>query len=1130
MLLDNENQNLKVHEWLTKYTEKGDLNIVTGYFTVGALAYLSKQINNKIKSFRFILGDIVNVDNIKDRTLDLLNENITVDAALKLNKLSQEAVKFLKQENVSAKTLEPNFCHAKTYLFQPDSNDDRNNYFLSGSSNLTEAGIGLKTTSNVELNIAETGNNNQYKELLKWFESLWKSKRAHDNKTIIDENGKKYKKPFKEYLIEEIEKIFIKYTPKELYYKVLFELFGSQLLLEQDNPEFNRQVGRLENSVIYNALYGFQQKGVLSLVKMLQKYNGAILADAVGLGKTWSALAIMKFYQLQGREIILICPKKLQYNWHRYIRHQNSKFEKDQFEYFIRFHTDMHLERMERYTDLSDKLFIDDKPKLFVIDESHNLRNSKSQRYNFLVNEILAKNDDVKVLMLSATPINNTLIDIRNQFKLIKQGNVHGFYDELGIKNIDFIFRNAQKAFNEWKDTNQPKIGDFIKKLPASFFKLTDSLTVARTRSMIEKQKTNLHFPRKAKPENIFITPKQIGNFDSFEELFDHFPPLLSAYQPSFYIEQEENVDKLHDEKQRDRFLVKMLYILLVKRLESSWFSFHSTVEKISNYHQNALKLINEYKKNKKDSSFDESTEQDLFTDNEFEELAYDFTLGKKRKVSLSEIDKAGNIDKFKEDLKKDIDALDLLNRNLIRFKDEIKKEVKSQNNHKSCDDKLESLIHKIKEKRASGNNNNNQKIIIFTVYKDTAFYLFEQIASRGFEKIAVISGDTSKVDKSKTETKNFESILERFAPFTKLFSEKEWDFIPTSNKQSQTETYQEWASWIADNDKKTYEKIQNPIDILIATDVLSEGQNLQDCDIVINYDIHWNPVRIIQRMGRIDRLGSPNKKIFGINYWPSDNINNYLNLQGRIEQRMTMMKLAGSQVDIEFSDSFAEMAKDDSFENKMNEKMLKQMQVSWNDIEKHEQGLGFDNFSLEDFRQDLLEEWQRDKKFYKEMPKGVYTGFKADKNICKSEGIIALLGYPARPPKVTDYNYQTYDLIYINKEGKNILLNQKEILEALAYHKEKDRFVPDAVEKGEEITISKLVSAIKQWLNSQSIEEEKQENGTIKKRVGAETKDILAKLKTGDSSAVQRIKKNIKASDKYRIHNFDLITWFLVN
>ncbi len=1130
MLLDNENQNLKVHEWLTKYTEKGDLNIVTGYFTVGALAYLSKQINNKIKSFRFILGDIVNVDNIKDRTLDLLNENITVDAALKLNKLSQEAVKFLKQENVSAKTLEPNFCHAKTYLFQPDSNDDRNNYFLSGSSNLTEAGIGLKTTSNVELNIAETGNNNQYKELLKWFESLWKSKRAHDNKTIIDENGKKYKKPFKEYLIEEIEKIFIKYTPKELYYKVLFELFGSQLLLEQDNPEFNRQVGRLEISVIYNALYGFQQKGVLSLVKMLQKYNGAILADAVGLGKTWSALAIMKFYQLQGREIILICPKKLQYNWHRYIRHQNSKFEKDQFEYFIRFHTDMHLERMERYTDLSDKLFIDDKPKLFVIDESHNLRNSKSQRYNFLVNEILAKNDDVKVLMLSATPINNTLIDIRNQFKLIKQGNVHGFYDELGIKNIDFIFRNAQKAFNEWKDTNQPKIGDFIKKLPASFFKLTDSLTVARTRSMIEKQKTNLHFPRKAKPENIFITPKQIGNFDSFEELFDHFPPLLSAYQPSFYIEQEENVDKLHDEKQRDRFLVKMLYILLVKRLESSWFSFHSTVEKISNYHQNALKLINEYKKNKKDSSFDESTEQDLFTDNEFEELAYDFTLGKKRKVSLSEIDKAGNIDKFKEDLKKDIDALDLLNRNLIRFKDEIKKEVKSQNNHKSCDDKLESLIHKIKEKRASGNNNNNQKIIIFTVYKDTAFYLFEQIASRGFEKIAVISGDTSKVDKSKTETKNFESILERFAPFTKLFSEKEWDFIPTSNKQSQTETYQEWASWIADNDKKTYEKIQNPIDILIATDVLSEGQNLQDCDIVINYDIHWNPVRIIQRMGRIDRLGSPNKKIFGINYWPSDNINNYLNLQGRIEQRMTMMKLAGSQVDIEFSDSFAEMAKDDSFENKMNEKMLKQMQVSWNDIEKHEQGLGFDNFSLEDFRQDLLEEWQRDKKFYKEMPKGVYTGFKADKNICKSEGIIALLGYPARPPKVTDYNYQTYDLIYINKEGKNILLNQKEILEALAYHKEKDRFVPDAVEKGEEITISKLVSAIKQWLNSQSIEEEKQENGTIKKRVGAETKDILAKLKTGDSSAVQRIKKNIKASDKYRIHNFDLITWFLVN
>jgi hypothetical protein len=366
MLIDNENNNYKVHEWIAQYTETGKLDIVTGYFTVGALAYLSKTTNEKIEHFRFVLGDIVNFDEVKDRALDLMNENISVEAALKLSQLAKEAVEFLKQNNVEAKTLEPNFCHAKAYLHSA-KNDDRLNYFISGSSNLTEAGIGLKTTNNIELNIAETGNNAQYNELSTWFETLWTKPQAHKNKTLKDEKGKIYTKPFKEYLIGEIERIFIEYTPRELYYKVLFELFGEQLLIDQDNPEFNRQIGRLENSTVYQTLYKFQQKGVLSLIKMLQKYNGAILADAVGLGKTWSALAVMKFFQLQGREIILLCPKKLQYNWTRYRKHQNSKFEKDQFDYFVRFHTDLNTELMnkEQYrNERADTFFINDKPKL----------------------------------------------------------------------------------------------------------------------------------------------------------------------------------------------------------------------------------------------------------------------------------------------------------------------------------------------------------------------------------------------------------------------------------------------------------------------------------------------------------------------------------------------------------------------------------------------------------------------------------------------------------------------------------------------------------------------------------------------------------------------------------------------
>ena len=626
------------------------------------------------------------------------------------------------------------------------------------------------------------------------------------------------------------------------------------------------------------------------------------------------------------------------------------------------------------------------------------------------------------------------------------------------------------------------------------------------------------------------MTPKKIGNYDSFEELFEHFPPLLSGYQPAFYVEQAKDVDKIHDERQRDRFLVQMMYILLVKRLESSWSSFKSTVEKILAHHQNTLTKINEYEQNKRDIDISNELEPDLFQDDDQEEFEDDFFLGKKRPISLSEIASAGNLANFKSDLKKDIEALDALQNNLVRFNDEIKKEIKIPRNHSSKDEKLESLINTINKKRLSGKNRNNQKVLIFTVYKDTAFYLYNQLCNRGFNDIAVVSGDVSKTDSSDQETKLFEPLLERFAPFTKLFNEKEWNFMPSSSDLPMANQYFEWIGWIEHNDPKTYKVLQNPIDILISTDVLSEGQNLQDCDMVINYDIHWNPVRVIQRMGRIDRLGSPNEEIFGVNYWPSENINTYLNLKGRIEQRMALMKLAGSEVQLEFSDTFQEMATDANFEDKLNEKMLQQMQTTWDDIEEHEAGLGFDNLSLEDFRQDLLEELQRDETFYKNMPKGVYTGFHGNRNLCKDEGIIALLGFPSKPPKAIEHEYNTYDLIYIDKQGKQVLLNQKEVLDVLSEHKNEERVVLDEIERGEQKAIADLVDSLKNWLKSQATEEVILADGTVKIRAGIETRDILAKLKTGDSKTVRRVKDNIKVSDKYQLQNFDLVTWFIVS
>jgi hypothetical protein len=443
----------------------------------------------------------------------------------------------------------------------------------------------------------------------------------------------------------------------------------------------------------------------------------------------------------------------------------------------------------------------------------------------------------------------------------------------------------------------------------------------------------------------------------------------------------------------------------------------------------------------------------------------------------------------------------------------------------KSCDDKLKALIAEIVKKRNSGVNNHNQKVVIFTVYRDTAVYLFEQLKARGFDKIAIASGTGSYSDDSDRK-QSMEVILERFAPYTKLFCEKEWSF--SSEKQG-LEAFAEWQAWIAENHPDTHQKLTKPIDILIATDALSEGQNLQDADMVINYDIHWNPVRIIQRMGRIDRLGSPNEQIFGINFWPSDNINSYLNLQGRIEQRMAAMKLAGSEVDHQFSDSFAKMAHDEDFDRKMNDRMMEQMLITWDDIEVSDQGLGFDSLSLERYRQDLLAEFNRDKDKYRQMPKGVYSGFVGDHSgICN--GIVALLGFPAKPSKKLDHQYQVFDLIYIDKSGKLVLNNQKEVLDFLTVNKDKERFVPDAVDRGEEVAITELVTALKTWLSSQAVQTEVMEDGTEKKTMGDAAKEAIEGIKKGKNKDLQIVKENIKFDEKFKPNNFDLVAWSLVS
>jgi len=1065
LLIDNENKNKKVYEWISEYSNNGTLDIVTGYFTVGALVYLSQVTNEKIKKYRFILGDIVNTEKLQNHTINLLNENISIEASLKLKTVAKEAVEFLQQPKVEAKTLEPNFCHAKAYIF--DTKKDNDKTFLMGSSNLTEAGIGLKRTNNIELNIAETGNNYEFQHILEWFNELWNKPQAHYKKTIIDDGGKEKKVDFKEYLIKQIEQIFIEYTPREIYYKVLFELFGEELLKEQDDPKFNREIGRLENSTIYNALYDFQQKGVLSLIKMLEHYDGAILADAVGLGKTWSALAVIKYYQLQGRETILLCPKKLEHNWKQYLKRKNSKFKSDELDYIIRYHTDLYEDRLEK-DDIDFAHLQSDKPKLIVIDESHNLRNAKSNRYKFLVEHLLKANQNIKVLLLSATPINNSLNDIKNQFNLIIKDNDHGFLDSLDIKSLSGTFRVAQREFNKWATSENKKISKFIEKLPTEFIRLTDSLTVARTRNMIE----NLKFPKKMKPQNIFVTPKDIGEFTTFKDMLDSLPPKLTAYKPAYYIE-EDTTDVTHNEKLRDKALVKMIYILLAKRFESSWKSFYDTISRVNDYHQSIYDTAIKYKNSKIDATITQDDEIKR-TDEMFDELS----IGK-RAIKLSQIDSCGELDNFIKDLSEDLTSMKKLLENLNHFD----KSVKAEKGFSSKDTKLEKLIEIIRNKQKA----KNKKVIIFTAYTDTVNYIHDELKKRGIKKTAVIHGGTKK----------YEEVLQRFAPYTKLYNEKEWNDFDGSS-------YSSWIDWVKQNDSKTQKILDNQVDILIATDVLSEGQNLQDADMVINYDIHWNPVRVIQRMGRIDRIGSINGTIQGVNFWPSKDVNDYLNLQSRIEERMATMKVVGSEIDTNFTDSLQEMAEDETLEKNQTAKMLEKLNVSWDDIETNDTSLGFNDLSLEQFRQDLLDEMKKKNDFYKNMPKGVFSGFLKD-NSQNSIELIALL---------KNRENGQYELIYIDKYGKKILENQKEVLEFLSKHKDKIREVPEKIDNGDPKAIEQLQSMITTWAKP------------IKKDKATK---LLEGIMKGSKNSLNRLEKNKTVDREFDIKNYDLIVWLTV-
>lgn len=1095
--------------------QSGDLDIVTGYFTIFALSKLYDEIPAE-NNFRIISSEMVGDDYKKDLIVNLLNDDLDIQNIGRIDECARKAIAFLERESVQMRAEIPDFCHAKAYIFR-NSKPTQQSYYITGSSNLTPAGIGLKRVPNVELNIAENCNqsNSDYTELRKWYEDIWRAARTEVPED--SENKKSPKIPVKEYFIRKIKEYFRTYTPEEIYYKVLYELFNADLDLE-NGIEHQKDMSLLQTSVIWKTLFNYQQKGVISLIKMLRRYNGAILADAVGLGKTFSALAVIKYFQTQSYTTVLLCPKKLEQNWTQYLKGAGSRFDKDEFDYVVRFHTDCQNDRLQDAYPTYKLDYLQSRKKvLVVIDESHNLRNEKSGRYKELMTKLIQDREgvegrDVKVLMLSATPINTGLNDVKGQFNLIGRGRDDAFNTpDFGVESLTNTFADAQRRYTQWCGEENRTIGGFISMLPQRFFNLTDKLIVARTRRLIEHTLgENLGFPEKDRPTNIYQGVDHFGEYHSTEEIYAAFDQLtLTAYQPSIFLHESRQVARREassdwdDDINRERFLVKMMSILFMKRLESSWYSCKGTVKKVLDTHVETLDKVLNFK----DNGVDDIIRHGEEVDDEF----YDEQIVRRREIKVSDIRNLGG---FERGLRHDVNLLKRIYASIEDFEQKYR-------SGEERDLKLDELVKILNRKKMSA----NKKVVIFTAYSDTAKFIFDELVARGFTQVASTSGQENTSTGSHTR-KNFTEILQSFAPYSKLYMELDWSTLYeeanldratyyNDEKQRWDVGYELWQKLVRKHRPQYARLLDDNIDILIATDCLSEGQNLQDADMQINYDIHWNPVRLIQRFGRIDRIGSPNQRISCVNFWPASSFEEYLHLEERIQNRMSIMNLVGSETQ-ELNDSYLQMVADNPLQDRNADRLLHELtNNSISDIETV-QSLSLKDFSFETYRQDLTDYYNQQQDFYAKMPNGVFSGFQntSEQYANIPESLVALVGYPKKQAGKKEHRYDELYLVCqpVNETPEFREINRAEVLEFLRQNKKNDRLVPDWINEEGGEGLSRLSEVLKQWMRQKAPQQA--------------VKNIKDKLKRRSISTPAENRGNQLQEEKFRIENFDLIVW----
>ena len=1100
----------------------GKLDIVTGYFTIRALSKLYRELPEQ-DEFRIVSSEMVREEKQLEDIKDLLNGDFSVDTTLQLDQYAKEAKAFLERNSVQIRAIANAFCHAKVYMFK-NNIAQNNGYYLTGSSNLTDAGLGLKPTSNVELTIGDSVNkaNPDYKEVCHWFEDIWKTAKekikdpANPTAGLIS---------VKDYFIRMIEEYFRKYTPEEIYYKILYELFKADLDLDGSSIEHQQDMSLLQTSEIWCTLFNYQQKGVISLIKMLRKYNGAILADAVGLGKTFSALAVIKFFQIQGYTTVLLCPKKLQQNWTQYLKGAGSRFDKDRFDYQVRFHTDLQNERLQNSYDTYKLDYLQRREKLLiVIDESHNLRNEKSSRYQDLMDTIIKaqsqkEGHQLKVLMLSATPINTGLKDVKGQFNLIGRGEDNAFdTNDFGVESLRSLFADSQRKYTEWCADPQRTIGSFIAKLSPKFFNLTDRLIVARTRKLIEKTLgEDMGFPEKAKPRNIYKGVDHFGKYKSTDEIYKAFEELtLTAYQPSLYIPDRPQQARKgakndwNDNVNRERFLVKMMSILFMKRLESSWYSCMLTVKKVLDVHEQTLQKVLDYEEHKRNGIVD----VDVPDEDENFDTDDMFTL-RKGTISLSEMKNLGG---FKRGLQHNVKCLNEIYLSLKAFEEDYRNKFEQ-------DEKLDDLEALLREKQQS----NNKKIVVFTAYSDTAKFLYDELRLRGFSRIASVSG-AAIYTSGQHHTNDFQEVLQSFAPYSKLYKERDWSQLYEdahldtaqyfdAEKRQWKVPFAVWEQLVRAKEASVARLLDDHIDILIASDCLSEGQNLQDADMQVNYDIHWNPVRLIQRFGRIDRIGSPNQLIQCVNFWPAKSFEDYLNLESRIMNRMVIMNLTGAETQ-QLNDEYMQMEKDNPLVDKNADRLLAELQNnSISDIESP-QTLSLKDFSLEVYRQDLLDYFEKYKQELERMPNGIFTGFKSEDTLFEHipESLVAVIGYPKRESASDRYReiYLMCQPADKTQAPTFTEMNRAEILDFLRKNRLQNRYLPEWIDKPQNERIAKLQAIVQTWMEEKVPQQAT--NAILQ----------IAQSRRGINLAAKQ--DGVRLEDKFKRENFDLIAWEYVS